>query len=81
MWPEIKTDYERLKDDVRYFLDRNLKSAISDDYVYDIRRAILDAVVADVVETSAFKENGTWNDDDIKLAVGRVLMEKLGLEC
>lgn len=36
---------------------------------------------ADVVETSAFKENGTWNDDDIKLAVGRVLMKKLGLEC
>lgn len=81
MWPEIKTDYERLKDDVHYFLDRNLKSAISDDYVYDIRRAILDEVVADVVETSAFKENGTWNDDDIKLAVGRVLMKRLGLEC
>lgn len=58
-----------------------MKSAISDDYVYDIRRAILDEVVADVVETSAFKENGTWNDDDIKLAVGRVLMNKLGLEC
>lgn len=81
MWPEIKTDYERLKDDVRYFLDRNLKSAISDDYVYDIRRAILDEVVADVMETSAYGENGTWNDDDIKLAVGRVLMNKLGLEC
>lgn len=81
MWPEIKTDYERLKDDVRYFLDRNLKSAISDDYVYDIRRAILDEVVADVMETSAYSENGTWNDDDIKLAVGRVLMNKLGLEC
>lgn len=81
MWPEIKTDYERLKDDVHYFLDRNLKSAISDDYVYDIRRAILDEVVSDVAETSAFKENGIWNDDDIKLAVGRVLMNKLGLEC
>lgn len=81
MWPDIKTDYETLKDDVYYFLERNLKSAISDDYVYDIRHAILDEVVADVVETSAFGENHTWNDDDIKLAVGRVLMNKLGLEC
>lgn len=77
MWPDSKTDYERLKDGVYYFLERNLKSAISDDYVYDIRRAILDEVVANVAETSAFKENGTWNDNDIKLAVGRVLMKKL----
>lgn len=81
MWPKIMTTRERLEEDVRYFLERNLKSAISDDYVYDIRRAIQDEVVADVIETSAYGENGTWNDDDIKLAVGRVIMSKLGLEC
>lgn len=81
MWPEIKTDYERLQDDVKLFLDVKFRNAISDEYRYDIRKAILDDVVADVVETSDFRENGHWNEDDIKLAVGRVLMNKLGLEC
>ena len=81
MWPEIKTDYERLQDDVKLFLDVKFRNAISDEYRYDIRKAIFDDVVADVVETSDFRENGHWNEDDIKLAVGRVLMNKLGLEC
>lgn len=81
MWPEIKSDYERLKDDVFYFLERNLKLAISEDYVHNICLEILDEVVADVTETSAFSKNGTWNDNDIKLAVGRVLVKRLGIEC
>ena len=76
-----KSDEEMLEMDVRSFLVRELKSAISDDYLYDICRAIRDEVLWDVKETSAWSENRTWNDDDIKLAVGRVLMNKLGLEC
>lgn len=80
MWPRIMTRKERLEEDVRYFLERNLKSAISDDYVYDIRSKIQDDVVLDVMETSAYGEDGTWNDDDIKLAVGRVLLRKMGAE-
>lgn len=70
---------ELLEMDVRCFLERELKSAISDDYLYDICRAIRDEVLWDVTETSAWSENRTWSDDDIKLAVGRVLMKKLGL--
>ena len=80
MWPEIKTDYERLQDAVKLFLDVQFRDAISDDYRYDIRRAIQDDVVADVVETSDFRENGNWNDDDIKLAVGRVLIARMGID-
>jgi hypothetical protein len=79
MWPEIKTDYERLQDAVKLFLDVQFRDAISDDYRYDIRRAIQDDVVADVVETSDFRENGNWNQDDIKLAVGRVLIARMGI--
>ncbi len=79
MWPEIKTDYERLQDDVKLFLDIQFRNAISDDYRYDIRRAILDDVVADVVETSDFRRNGYWSQDDIKLAVGRVLIARMGI--
>lgn len=79
MWPEIKTDYERLQDVVKLFLDVQLRDAISDDYRYDIRQAIQDDVVADVVETSNFRKNGNWSQEDIKLAVGRVLIARMGI--
>lgn len=75
-----KSDEELLEMDVRSFLVRELKSAISEDYLYDICRAIRDEVLWDVKETSAWTKNRTWNDDDIKLSVGRVLMKKLGLK-
>lgn len=76
-----KTAEELLEMAVRSFLVRELKSAISDEYLYDICRAIRDEVLLDVKETSAWSKNKTWNNDDIKLSVGRVLMRKLGLEC
>lgn len=79
MWPEIKTDYERLQDDVKLFLDIQFRDAISDDYRYDIRRVIQDDVVADVVENSNFHKTGNWSQEDIKLAVGRVLIAKMGI--
>lgn len=79
MWPEIKTDYERLQDAVKLFLDVQLRNAISDDYRYDIRQAILYDVVADVVETSDFRRTGHWSQDDIRLAVGRVLIARMGI--
>lgn len=80
MWPEIKTDYERLQDAVKLFLDVQFRNAISDDYRYDIRQAIQDDVVADVVETSDFRRTGHWNQDDIRLAVGRVLITRMGID-
>lgn len=79
MWPEIKTDYERLQDSVKLFLDVQFRDAISDDYRYDIRKAIFDDVVADVVENSNFRETGHWSQEDIKSAVGRVLIARMGI--
>lgn len=81
MWPEIKTDYERLQDSVKLFLDVQFRDAISDEYRYDIRKAIFDDVVADVVENSNFRKTGYWNKEDIKLTVGRVLIAKMGINC
>lgn len=80
MWPDIKTDYERLQDAVKIFLDVQLRNAISDDYRYDIRRAIQDDVVADIVATSDFSRSGHWSQDDIRLAVGRVLIARIGID-
>ena len=75
-----KSAEELLEMGVRSFLVRELKSAISEEYLYDICREIRDEVLWDVKETSAWTKNRTWNDDDIKLSVGRVLMKKLGLK-
>lgn len=75
-----KSNEELLEMDVRCFLERELKSAISEEYLYDICHAIYDNVLWDVKENSAWSENRTWSDDDIKLSVGRVLMKKLGLK-
>lgn len=77
MWPEIKTDYERLQDSVKLFLDVQFRDAISDDYRYDIRKAIFDKVVADVVENSNFRETRHWSQEDIKSAVGRVIINRI----
>lgn len=75
-----KSASELLEMAVRSFLVRELKSAISEDYLYDICHAIRDEVLQDVKETSDWFKDRTWNNDDIKLSVGRVLMRKLGLK-
>lgn len=48
-----------------------LKKSISDDYVIRIYNAIVDKVVMDVKECADPEE---WNEDDVKLAIGRSLM-------
>ena len=73
-----KTAEELLEMGVGSFLVRELKSAISEEYLYDICHAIREDVLCEVKGVWLKKE--TWSDDDIKLAVGRVLMKKLGLK-
>ena len=60
----------------RKCLDTMLRKCISTDYVGDIIDEIIDDVIDDV-ELTADKE---WNEDDIRLAVGRVICNRLGIE-
>jgi hypothetical protein len=53
-----------------------LKQTVSNDYVDYILNVIIDDVKEDVL-TSA-DEN--FNEDDVRFAIGRVLMKKLGIE-
>jgi len=55
--------------------ERLLRLAISDDYALDVLDYILDDVFADVRETADPVE---WNEDDVRLAIGRVLLSRLG---
>lgn len=69
---------------VRYIMVK----AISDDYVGYILGykddwtdyTIMDEIIEDVMETSSWNEDGDYNEDDIRLAIGRVLMGRLGIE-
>ena len=45
--------------------------AHKDGFAFDVKR--------NVEETSAWSEEGYYNDDDIRLAIGRILMDYLGV--
>ena len=64
-----------------------MKTAISDDYVGDILEhknelgvTLMEDIVQNVLETSAWEDEGYYNDDDIRLAIGRELSARLGIE-
>jgi hypothetical protein len=66
----------------RHRVEQLLRQAISNDYVdifleRDIRYGYttFEWIKDNVEETSGWEESGTYNDDDIRLAVGRVLGE------
>lgn len=40
----------------------------------------MDDIIQNVLETSAWKDEGCYTDDDIRLAIGRELMVRLGIE-
>lgn len=56
-----------------------LSDAASDEYARPIMEHIYRDVADDVLECSAYKEEGEYNIDDVKLAIGRILMDKLGI--
>ena len=41
---------------------------------------IMQEIIEDVMETSAWNEEGYYNEDDIRFAIGRVLIERLGID-
>ena len=51
-------------------------SVISDDYVNDIFDLIEKEVAEDIYCTAGFR----YNDSDVRLAVGRVISKRLGLQ-
>jgi hypothetical protein len=65
------------KDIIRKMIFGLLVDAVTDNYVNNIADAIIDDVVNDVDECADPVE---WNEDDVRLAVGRAFMSKLNLE-
>ena len=63
-----------------------MTDSVSSDYARYIleskkkRRTFMDDVIDDVMCASAWEDEGYYNDDDIRLAIGRVLMDRLGID-
>ena len=73
---------------IKVLARRLMLDSINDDYVdrilnhYDevSEETFIDAVVRDVLETSAWEDEGYFNDDDVRLAIGREFVARLGIE-
>lgn len=63
-------------------------NAVSSDYARyvleheneETEKTFMEDVIEDVIETSAWDEEGYYNDYDICLAIGRVLIDRLGID-
>lgn len=65
-----------MKEKVRDIAFRLLSDALTDNYVNYVLDEIIDDIVDDVKECADPIE---WNEDDVRLAVGRAFMLKLNL--
>ena len=65
-----------------------IQSAVSSEYARHIleheneetENTFMDDVIEDVMCASAWDEEGYYNDDDIRLSIGRVLIDRLGID-
>ena len=66
---------KQLKVDIKTLLS----TIISDEYIDKIYDVVLESILTDVINNSEFKESGNYSIDDIRLAIGRELMDKYEL--
>lgn len=69
-------------DDFIYEMKQILASSVGSDYARCLIKSdgFTENVKKNVEETSAWRDEGYYNDDDIRLAIGRVLLDRLGIE-
>lgn len=65
----VSSDY------VRYILEHTGEDEDGD----EVGTTILEDVIEDVMCSSAWDDEGYYNDDDIRLSIGRVLIDRLGI--
>ena len=71
----------------RIDVERILRGAVSSDYAGYILdsenpacETFIEAIQRDVEATSSWENEGIYTDDDIRLAIGRVLMTRLDIQ-
>lgn len=77
---------EKIGENLRKDIEAILLTSVSADYADAIlsqfdtvtEKTFIDAVVEDVTVSSDYDEQGHYNNDDIRLAIGRELVARLG---
>ena len=73
---------------IKYEIMEIMRGAVSSEYVRYILEhedektgsSFMEDVINDVICTSAWEDEGYYNDDDIRLAIGRIFTNRLGIE-
>lgn len=52
-----------------------------DDNGKNVGPTLMAYIVQDVIETSAWEDQGYYSTDDVRLGIGRVLMNRLNISC
>lgn len=83
--------HKEVQDELIYDIQCLMKEAVSDEYYLTILNShdgaggctgsILSEIVEDVLECSGWKENGCYSESDVRYAIGRVLMRRIGICC
>lgn len=75
---------QELENEVSNIMNRAISSEyinkILNQYDYTSDETFMDAVISNVLETSAWEDEGYYNENDIRLAIGRELVARLGAE-
>lgn len=67
----------QLLHELKLDIKRIMSKSVSSEYSGTILNLIEKNIIEDVMECSAFKEEGIYSEDDIRMAIGRVLTDKL----
>ena len=73
---------------IEYEVTKIMESATSSEYAKYIleqedgvtENTLLEDIIQNVLETSAWEDEGYYNEDDIRLAIGRELMARMGID-
>lgn len=74
--------------EIEMLVYKTMADAVSSDYARYILEhedswtgiSVMEEVISDIMETSAWNDEGYYNDDDVRLAIGRVLMARMEIE-
>lgn len=76
------------KREIEALVYKIMSNATGGDYVTSIlesedectENTMMEDIIQNVLETSAWEDEGYYSEDDVRLAIGRELMARLGIE-
>lgn len=79
---------EEQRKEIKMLIQQIFSKAVTSDYarymLEDIDiitgNTMMDDIIKNVIETSAWEEEGYYSDDDVRLAIGRELMARLDVQ-